>query len=361
MKWLKAEIAHFCSLIPGSFCPCSRKARTFCQSLFSIHPLSGNFFRVNEHLQADHHPDCYPSDRVQALAFFRAALDSLPPDDLPTAHTGSSLAGIITPHIDYRVSLRSYATAFRPLLDEPLAETYLILGVGHRSHLEWNLDRRDYCTPLGRAQCAADLVDQLAAGAKPVRFFSPDAHQGEHSIEFALLWLQALHQLHPTAPGKPFRFIPLLCGGLHAYVDSLIGWDDLEDFHLLSRNLAALFKKLPPGPALRIIVSIDGCHLGPRFQHPFQVTPVLLKATAGWEKILWACAAKGDARAFLDWFREEGNDRYFDGVGALALLLASGVLADHPFAIQRTAYEQWFTERDHSAVTFSSGRVLLPT
>ncbi len=272
---------------------------------------------------------------------------------------GTSLAGIVTPHIDFRVSLESYATAFRPLLDEPLADTYLILGVGHRSRLEWNLDRRDYLTPLGRAFCAKDMVDALVAETEPALHFSAPAHEGEHSIEFPLLWLQALHQLHPSHEGKekPVHFIPLLCGGLHAYVEGMLEWDEFDDFHRLSRALAALFQKNPPGQKLRVIVSIDGCHLGPRFDHPFHVTTTLLKATAGWEEKLWACVAQGDARQFLDWFREEGNDRYFDGVGALALLLAAGA---GKLTIQRTFYEQWFTERDGSAVTFSSGRVLQP-
>jgi predicted class III extradiol MEMO1 family dioxygenase len=307
-------------------------------------------------LTAQHHPDCYPSDPGSALEFFREALDLLPASRLPPAPKGSSLAGIITPHIDFRVSLRAYAAAFGPLLDEPLADTYLILGVGHRSRLEWNLDRRDYTTPLGHAVCATDFVDALAAGTDPTRRFSPKAHEGEHSIEFALIWLQTLHQLHPTqaVQKKRVRFVPLLCGSLHNYIDGPNEWDDLGDFHLLSHNLAALLKKCAAeGEKIQIIVSIDGCHLGPRFQHPFEVTQALLQATAGWEKMLWSCAAEGDVRKFLDWFRNEGNDRYFDGVGALALLMASG-----KFAIQRTFYEQWFTERDASAVTFSSGRVL---
>jgi MEMO1 family protein len=306
-------------------------------------------------IQARHHPDCYPSNPSAALKFFREAFDSQPANELPPSPAKSSLAGIITPHIDFRVSLRSYAAAFRPLLDEPLSDTYLILGVGHRSRLEWNFDRRDYVTPLGRAVCAGELVDALAEGAPPERQFSPEAHDGEHSIEFALAWLQALHQLHPAKGKKDFRFVPLLCGGLYPYVEGLAEWEELADFHRLSRNLAGLFKKHSPGKKLHVIVSIDGCHLGPRFQHPFRVTPALLKATAGWEEMLWDCASRGDARAFLDWFREEGNDRYFDGVGALALLLAAGA---GKFALQRTYYEQWFTARDASAVTFSSGRVL---
>ncbi len=309
-------------------------------------------------LPANHHPDCYPSDPKNALAYFRKALDAIPDRDLPPVPAKKTLAGIGTPHIDFRVSIRSYAIAFRALLDQPLADTYLILGVGHRSRLEWNLDRRDYQTPLGTAACATDLVDELATGIDPARLFLPEAHEGEHSIEFPLLWLQALHQIYPPKNAKPFRFIPLLCGGLHQYIEGLVEWDDLEDFHQLARNLADLLNSFPPTQKPHLIVSIDGCHLGPRFQHPFEVTSTLLKATAGWEQLLWTCAAKGDARAFLDWFRNEGNDRYFDGVGALALLLAAGQLTDHPYLIQRTYYEQWFTENDTSAVTFSSARVL---
>jgi len=268
-----------------------------------------------------------------------------------------SLIGIVTPHIDFRVSLPAYAAAFQPLLAEPLADTYLILGVGHRSRLEWNFDHRDYVTPLGTAICATDLVDALAAGTERGRHFSPEAHVGEHSIEFPLLWLQALHQLHPAGGenGPPVCFVPLLCGGMSEYVVGLTEWDDLAAFHRLSRALATLLEAHPPSKNLRIIISIDGCHLGSRFDHPFAVTSALLKAIAGWEQLLWATVAKGDAKGFLDWMRNEGNDRYFDGVGALALFLAaSGGKA----TIQRTYYEQWFTERDASAVTFSSGRIL---
>ncbi len=222
----------------------------------------------------------------------------------------------------------------------------MILGVGHRSHLEWNLDRRDYETPLGRAVCDRDLVDALGGPAS----FAPDAHEGEHSIEFPLLFLQAIHRLH-TEP-REVRFIPILCGGLHAYVEGHREWNDLTEFHALARALTQVFKTYPPGEKMRIIVSIDGCHMGPRFQHPFSVTREMLKDTEDWEKELWSVAQAGDVRAFLDWIRAEGNDRYFDGVGAMALLMAAG-----KFHLDRTYYEQWFTPRDTSVVTFSSGLV----
>jgi len=293
-------------------------------------------------LLASHHPACYPSEETAAVRYFRTALKKV----AATTTGGGLLAGVIAPHIDFRVSLGAHATAFRPLLDAPLAERYLILGVGHRSPLEWNLDRRDYETPLGRAVCERDLVAELAGPAS----FGPEAHEGEHSIEFPLLFLQAIHRLHPEP--REVRFIPILCGGLHAYIEGYRKWDDLEEFRQLARALGRLFEAYPPGDKLRVIVSIDGCHMGPRFQHPFQVTKPLLAATEIWERELWKVAEPGDARAFLDWVRAEGNDRYFDGVGALALLMAAG-----KFHFERTYYEQWFTPRDTSVVTFSSGLV----
>ncbi len=304
-------------------------------------------------LNAQHHPACYPSDPTKALAYFEHAFALKP--EIQSAPQDLRLAGIIAPHLGpFRLALGAYVDGFRPLLREPLAENYLVLGVGHRSRLEWNLDRRDYRTPLGTAECATELVDLLTDGIEPKRLFLPGAHEGEHSIEFPLLWLQAVHRLHADAKGKPVRFIPLLCSGLHHYVDGAAEWDDLAFFHRLAEALARLFEKYPPGEKLRIIVSIDGCHMGPRFDHPFAVTPRLLEATAAWEEVLWSQAAPGDARKFLDWFRAEGNDRYFDGVGALALLMHA---APGRFAIQRTNYGQFFTEQDASVVTYSSGRV----
>lgn len=293
-------------------------------------------------LVASHHPDCYPSDREAALRYFRGALKKT----VATPKIHGPLAGIVAPHIDFRVSLTAHAAAFRPLLDEPLAERYLILGVGHRSPIEWNLDRRDIITPLGHARCDREFVDALASAG----MFEPEAHRGEHSIEFPLLFLQAIHELHPEP--RDVRFIPILCGGLHRYVDGDEEWDDLAGFHALTGTLAKLFRIFPPGEKLRIIVSIDGCHVGPRFQHPFNVTPALLESIDNWEKDLWSIAEPGDVRKFLNWFREQRNDLYFDGVGALALLMAAG-----NFRIDRTYYEQWLTPRDKSVVTFSSGLV----
>ena len=259
-------------------------------------------------LIARHHPDCYPSNETEAIAYFKEAFRLAESKKIANSNSGK-IKGIITPHIDFRVSLRAYAEAFAPLLQQPLADTYIILGVGHRSHLEWNLDGRDYQTPLGRVGCDVDLVNRLAGKIASRTIFEPSSHEGEHSIEFALLWLQALHRLHGDK--RDFRLVPLLCGGMHRYLDGESEWDDLKIFQQLSRGLGEMVQE--KGATLRLIVSIDGCHIGPRFGHPFSVDAAFLQETARWEEGLWNLAGRGSAREFLDWFRAEGNDRYFDG------------------------------------------------
>ena len=83
------------------------------------------------------------------------------------------------------------------------------------------------------------------------------------------------------------------------------------------------------------------------------MTQPLLKATEIWERELWKAAEPGDARQFLDWVRAvRATTATSTGVGALALLMAAG-----KFRFERTYYEQWFTHRDASVVTFSSGLV----
>ncbi len=108
------------------------------------------------------------------------------------------------------------------------------------------------------------------------------------------------------------------------------------------------------GQRVEMVVSIDGCHIGPRFDHDFNVDKPFLAGTQTWEELLWSYAEQGDFAGFLQFLYQDHNLRYFDGVGALALVMS--MFGKSP-KIQRTGYAQWFTNEDHSAVTFSSGKI----
>ncbi|MDD4933052.1 MAG: AmmeMemoRadiSam system protein B [Methylacidiphilaceae bacterium] len=292
---------------------------------------------------------CYPSDGRQALSYFRSFFSApgaapLPP---PSLQRRTDLLGVLSPHIDFRVSQRAYAHAFAPLVNAPEADVYLVLGVGHRSRLEWSIDDRDLRTPLGLALAEVEAVEWLRTQLS-FPCHDSEAHQGEHSIEFPIVLLQALHAFR--GDNRPVRFLPVLCGGLFEWVEQ--GKEPCRNspFDELATSLHSLWKTY--GKRMQLILSIDGCHMGPRFGHPFAITPILLEQTRRWEEQLWRTVEQRDLSAFFAHLGRERNIRFFDGVGALALLLR---IAESRVRLKRTYHEQWFEEGDRSVVTFTSG------
>nr|WP_051076252.1 AmmeMemoRadiSam system protein B [Verrucomicrobium sp. 3C] len=292
---------------------------------------------------------CYPSDGCQCLSYFRSffsepgAAPLLP----PFTPCRTDLLGILSPHIDFRVSPRAYAHAFAPLASAPEADVYLILGVGHRSRLEWSIDNRDLRTPLGRALAEVESVAWLR---KQLSFpcHDPEAHEGEHSIEFPIVLLQAIRAFRGS--NRPVRFLPILCGGLLDWVEQGRVPDRNTPFDQMATSLHCLHEAY--GERMQLIVSVDGCHMGPRFGHPFAATPPLLEQTRLGEEGLWRTVEQRDLSAFFALLGRERNLPFFDGIGALALLLR---IVGSKARLKRTYHEEWFEEEDQSVVTFTSG------
>lgn len=292
---------------------------------------------------------CYPKTEKEALSFFRNWFDQpSSPSWKPQIGSEKNVLGLLVPHIDYRVTQTAYAWAYEKLLTAPVADTYLILGVGHQSQQEWSLDARNFLTPFGEIPADFDLIQTIAHSLPFPTLNQPKAHEGEHSIEFPVVALTALRKLMGIE--QPFRYIPLLCGGLHEHL--FMGMVPEKDHHLfiLAETLRKLHDEMKG--KLQIIISIDGCHLGPRFKHPYLVTEDRLVSAQRWEESLWKKVESHQFNAFFQHLFEDANYRYFDGVGALALWMQ---MFPQSYNLHRTHYEQWFDPGDASAVTFSSG------
>jgi MEMO1 family protein len=228
-----------------------------------------------------------------------------------------------------------------------MADVYVILGVGHRARQEWSIDGRDYMTPMGLVKIEAALAHDLGLGVD-FSLSDPAAHEGEHSIEFVLVLLQALRRLRGV--DRPFTYLPVLCGGQFDAVELGEPPPPAAPLYRLAASLRELLRAY--GSRAQLIVSIDGCHIGPRFGHRYKVNPARLHQTAQWEETLWAAVERIDLRQFYQHLGQDKNARYFDGVGALSLFMA---MSSAEYTLRRTHYEQWFEPRDASAVTFTSG------
>lgn len=307
------------------------------KSQFSIQPLLSRCAGI-----------CYPRDGHDCLAYFRQFFDQPGATPWPdAANSADAFFAALSPHIDFRVSTAAYSHAFARMLTAPMADVYVVLGVGHRAYREWSIDGRDYVTPMGLVPIEAALAHDLVSGVD-FSLADPKAHEGEHSIEFVLVLLQALRRLRGV--DRPFTFLPVLCGGQFDAVELGQPPPLAAPLYRLATSLRELLQ--PYGKRVQLIVSIDGCHLGPRFGHRYKVNPMRLRETAEWEETLWTAVEQRDLPQFYQHLGQDKNARYFDGVGALSLFMA---MYGADYTLQRTHYEQWFEPRDASAVTFTSG------
>jgi len=294
-------------------------------------------------LQARCAGSCYPADPKEILQTFSKALEKVS----PVKKIAHDLRYPIVPHIDFRVNFDLYAQTYALWRDANwFPSRVVILGVGHRCPAELASLPASYRTPLGKIEADADLFSSLSSTCP---FLDSEARgfQGEHSIEFVVIWLQALRDLF--FPGRSFTILPVLCGGLQHAVEA--GAPPRETSHesVFARALA----KLSQHPDTAIVASIDGCHVGPRFQHPFAADKKVQAQVSRWEKKLWALASTETLPEFFRHLCTNQNGFYFDGVGVLHALLAGQNLRTktHPPV-------QWYESSDQSIVTFSRGHLL---
>lgn len=259
---------------------------------------------------------------------------------------------LIVPHIDFRVDTAIYGRIYKRLANlENFPETFIILGVGHRCPCEFSSCPLNYETIFGRVETDADLWNTFQGNCSiPLPRF-PASFDGEHSIEFVVAWLQAIQRL--SGKNHAFKILPMLLNGLHEYVQTETLPQEGSELDRVLKAFQKMLEKLDPKKTC-IIASIDGCHVGPRFSHPFIANEPVQNAVKTWEATLWSLCRSDRIEDFFRHISSIGNGFYFDGVGVLTLLLKM-------FHVQAIieANALWHEDKDQSLVTFAGG-VLSP-
>ena len=306
-------------------------------------PASEGLTSAPTQLQARCAGSCYPADPKEVLQTFSKALEKVSPVKKST----NDLRYPIVPHIDFRVNFELYAQTYALWRDANwFPSRVVILGVGHRCPAELACLPAGYRTPLGKIEADTDLFSSLSSTC-PFLDSETRGFQGEHSIEFVVIWLQALRDLF--FPGRSFTILPVLCGGLQHAVEAGAPPSKTTPESVFARALG----KLSQESDTAIVASIDGCHVGPRFEHPFAADKKVQAQVSRWEKKLWTLASTETLPEFFQHLGTNQNGFYFDGVGVLHALLAGQNLRTkiHPPV-------QWYESSDQSIVTFSRGHLL---
>jgi AmmeMemoRadiSam system protein B len=249
----------------------------------------------------------YPADVQDLDAMCRA----FGPDERPPSSQPATIAGVISPHIDYQRGGPVYARLWQAAREAArAAEVVVIFGTDHSGGPDRiTLTRQDYATPWGPLPTDAPALDAMAGALGDSAFDEELHHRAEHSIELAAVWL------HHARDGAPVALAPVLCGHPGAYMSA----GRIAPETPAGRAIAALREALT-GRRVLAVAAADLAHVGPAFGDPAPFGPRQRAAVRAADEDLITGAAKGASAVLQSAARID--DRYrICGLAPIACLL----------------------------------------
>ena len=230
-----------------------------------------------------------------------------------------------------------YTWAYKELVEDSDADTFVILGVAHQyCRNRFALTRKDFETPLGLARTDRAYVDRLAALAGGDLFDDELAHRTEHSIEFQVVFLQYL-----LGGRRDFSIVPILVGSFHDLMEA--GIDPIDDPEVRRFVEALREAERAGGRKVAYIGGIDLCHVGPEFGDPDLVDPPTLERVRAFDAAMLDRAAADDPAGWFGTAAEVGNRWRVCGLAATYTMLhamgpARGRLLQYDQAVDARAH-----------------------
>jgi AmmeMemoRadiSam system protein B len=187
-----------------------------------------------------------------------------------SAVKGSSLVGLVSPHIDFERGGPLYAWSYQALSECPRPDVIVAIGVAHSSpNSPWVLTKKEFETPYGPLKVDDALYKDIAASLWYTPTEEEAAHRLEHSLEFQALWLKYLYRENtPT-------WVPILCSSFDRFCpDRAPSTIDTIETALVAMG-RAIQKQKSMGRNVLILAGVDLSHVGPRFGDEKEMNPDL--------------------------------------------------------------------------------------
>ncbi len=218
----------------------------------------------------------------------------------------------------------------------------MILGTSHYGAPErFGLTRKPYVTPWGASRTNLSLVDELTRQAPEAIAMEDYCHSVEHSIEFQVLFLQAIF-------GPDISVLPILCG---SYAQSIYRGGKPESSENVNRFLGTLGDiAAREGDRLLWVLGIDMAHMGRRYGDAFTAlaNENEMLAVGGRDRQRMERVAAGDAAGFWELVQENHDDLKWCGSSPVYTFLK--VMPNARGSVER--YEQWNID-PQSVVSFA--------
>jgi MEMO1 family protein len=256
------------------------------------------------------------------------------------APTRQGVMGIAAPHASPQGGWQSYRAAYKELTPDLRDRTFVVLGTSHYGQPnKFGLTRKPFETPFGRTRIDQTLVAELEA--QPAALAEDYCHSIEHSIEFQVIFLQAIY-------GADVCILPLLCG---SFGRSMQADGVPEDDEHVQRFLGAL-GEIAEREKERLfwVLGVDMAHMGQRFgdKCAARANQDEMNVVEERDKLRIERVNASDARGFWDLIKENQDDLKWCGSSPIysfmkAVPKAQGTLH---------RYEQWNID-ENSVVTFA--------
>jgi AmmeMemoRadiSam system protein B len=251
-----------------------------------------------------------------------------------------SLIGIAAPHVSPVGGWQSYQAAYSALTPDLRERTFVVLGTSHYGQPDrFGLTRKPFKTPFGTTRTNERLVTELET--QPAALVEDYCHAVEHSIEFQVLFLQAIY-------GPEVRVLPVLCGSFGRHCGE---GEFPEDDEEVKRFLGALGEIAQrEKDRLFWVLGVDMAHMGARYGDGFaahadcdEMGQVRARDEVRIERIV-----ASDAEGFWELVRENGDDD-LKWCGSSAMYSFLKAVPGTHGTLRR--YEQWNID-EQSVVSF---------
>ncbi len=275
----------------------------------------------------------YPEDPGELREWIAGFLNSAE-ESKPYEGAQRNVKGIISPHIDFSRGGKSYALAYRELLQDSGADTYIIFGTSHYAEVDnpYILTRKYFDTPLGRAQTDTEIVDRISDSCPWDVFQGEISHRTEHSIEFQVAFLQYFLNKETE-----FKIVPILCNSFHRLIEQGKSPNEDERIELFLSRVKDIIAEL--GDRSFIIAGADMAHVGPKFGDPEEVNDGTLNIIKERDLLSLEHCENLDAEGFYRSVEQEKDWRKICGLSPIYSLLStagvsSGKILDYDQALE---------------------------
>jgi MEMO1 family protein len=257
-----------------------------------------------------------------------------------TAATPQEVMGIAAPHVSPPGGWQCYRAAYKNLTPDLRDRTFVVLGTSHYGQPnKFGLTRKPFETPFGRTEIDTALVTELEA--QPAALSEDYCHAVEHSIEFQVVFLQAIY-------GPDVRVLPILCGPFRRSKQWGGVPEDDEDVKRFLETLGEIADR--ERKRLFWVLGVDMAHMGARYGDRFAARADVDEMASVRERDLLRIERlnASDARGFWDLIKENQDDLKWCGSSPIYTFMKAV-----PRARGTThRYEQWNID-ENSVVSFA--------